>query len=89
MGNFKKIFDKLLINILGISQEDIKFDVHFTNDLGADSLDLVELTIEFEKVFKITIPDNDVEQLQTIGDVESYLKNKLNYVSNIKLKKYE
>lgn len=83
MENFKKIFDKLLINTLGISQEDIKFDVHFTNDLGVDSLDLVELTIEFEKVFKITIPDNDVEQLQTIGDVESYLKNKLNYVSNI------
>jgi acyl carrier protein len=89
MENFKKTFDKLLINTLGISQEDIKFDVHFTNDLGADSLDLVELTIEFEKVFKITIPDNDVEQLQTIGDVESYLKNKLNYVSNIKLKNYE
>lgn len=41
----------------------------------------------FKKIFKITIPDNDVEQLQTIGDVESYLKNKLNYVSNIKLKK--
>ncbi|MBL1232475.1 MAG: acyl carrier protein [Flavobacteriales bacterium] len=77
MENFKKTFDKLLIDTLGISQEDIKFDVHFTNDLGADSLDLVELTIEFEKVFKITIPDKDVEQLQTIGDVESYLKKQV------------
>lgn len=87
MENFKKTFDKLLIDTLGISQEDIKFDVHFTNDLGADSLDLVELTIEFEKAFKITIPDKDVEHLQTIGDAERYLNNKLNYVSNIKLKK--
>ncbi len=78
MENFKKTFDNLLINTLGISQEDIKSDTHFTNDLGADSLDLVELTIEFEKAFKITIPDKDVERLQTIGDAENYLKNKLN-----------
>lgn len=77
MENFKKTFDKLLIDTLGISQEDIKSETHFTNDLGADSLDLVELTIEFEKVFKITIPDKDVEQLQTIGDVESYLKKQV------------
>ncbi len=87
MENFKKTFDKLLIDTLGISQEDIKSETHFTNDLGADSLDLVELTIEFEKAFNIVIPDNDVEQLQTIGDAEGYLKNRLNYVSNIKLKK--
>lgn len=77
MENFKKTFDKLLIDTLGISQEDIKSETHFTNDLGADSLDLVELTIEFEKAFKITIPDKDVERLQTIGDAENYLKNKL------------
>jgi len=77
MENFKKTFDKLLIDTLGISQEDIKPDTHFTNDLGADSLDLVELTIEFEKTFNIVIPDEDVERLQTIGDAEGYLKNKL------------
>lgn len=78
MENFKTTFDNLLINTLGISQEDIKSEVHFTNDLGADSLELVELTIEFEKVFKITIPDDDVERLKTIGDAENYLRNKLN-----------
>lgn len=78
MKNFKQKFDTLLIYTLGISQEDIKPNVHFINDLGADSLDLVELTIEFEKAFKITIPDKDVERLQTIGDAENYLKNKLN-----------
>jgi|TARA_R110000787_G_scaffold217459_1_gene326306 acyl carrier protein len=77
MENFKTTFDNLLINTLGISQEDIKSEVHFTNDLGADSLELVELTIEFEKAFKIIIPDSDVERLKTIGDAERYLKNKL------------
>lgn len=78
MENFKTTFDNLLINTLGISQEDIKSEVHFTNDLGADSLELVELTIEFEKAFKIIIPDSDVERLKTIGDAENYLRNKLN-----------
>ena len=87
MENFKTTFDNLLIDTLGISQEDIKPEAKFAEDLGADSLDLVELTIEFEKAFNIVIPDNDVEQLQTIGDAERYLNNKLNYVSNIKLKK--
>lgn len=76
MENFKTTFDNLLIDTLGISHEDIKPEAKFAEDLGADSLDLVELTIEFEKVFNIVIPDTDVEQLQTIGDVESYLKNK-------------
>lgn len=78
MENFKKTFDKLLIDTLCVSQEDIKPEAKFTDDFGADSLDMVELTVEFEKEFKITIPDDDVEQLQTIGDAESYLKNKLN-----------
>jgi acyl carrier protein len=87
MKNFKQKFDKLLIDILGISQEDIKPETRFTNDLGADSLDLIEFTMALEKEFNITIPDDDVERLQTIGDAEGYLKNKLNYVSNIKLKK--
>lgn len=77
MENFKTTFDNLLIDTLGISQEDIKPEAKFAEDLGADSLDLVELTVEFEKAFNIAIPDDDVEQLQTIGDAENYLKNKL------------
>lgn len=77
MENFKTTFDNLLIDTLGISHEDIKPEAKFAEDLGADSLDLVELTVEFEKAFNIAIPDDDVEQLQTIGDAENYLKNKL------------
>ena len=77
MEKFKEKFDKILINTLGISQEDIKPDTHFINDLGADSLDLVELTMKFEKEFNITIPDIVVEKLLTIGDAEEYLKTTL------------
>ena len=79
MENFKTTFDKLLINTLGISQEDIKPETHFTNDLGADSLDMVELIMEFESEFKVTIPDDDTEEILTVRDAENYLRNKLNY----------
>lgn len=78
MENFKERFDKLLIDKLGVSQEDIKPDTHFTNDLGADSLDLVEFTMKLEKEFNITIPDEDTEQIHTVGDAEAYLRDKMN-----------
>ena len=79
MENFKQIFDKVLIKTLFINEEDIKPNIHFTNDLGVDSLDLVELTIEFEKVFKITISDEDAQSLQTIGGAEGYLREKIKF----------
>jgi|TARA_R110000868_G_scaffold91525_2_gene253750 acyl carrier protein len=79
MENFKQIFDKVLIKTLSINEEDIKPNIHFTNDLGVDSLDLVELTIEFEKVFKITISDEDAQSLQTIGGAEGYLREKIKF----------
>jgi len=78
MEMFKSKFDNLLINTLSINQEDIKPEAHFTNDLGVDSLDFVELTVEFEKVFKVSITDKDAEHLLTIGDAEKYLRNKVN-----------
>lgn len=61
MKDFKERFDKLLIDKLGVSQEDIKPDTKFTEDLGADSLDMVELIMEFEKEFNLAIPDEDTE----------------------------
>ena len=78
MENFKERFDKLLIDKLGVSQEDIKPEARFTDDLGADSLDLVELIMEFESEFKVTIPDDDTEEILTVIDAEEYLKSKLN-----------
>ncbi|MBR9832374.1 acyl carrier protein [bacterium] len=77
MDNFKMKFNNLLIDKLGVSQEDIKPDAKFTEDLGADSLDMVELIMEFEKEFNLAIPDEDTETLNTVSDAEDYLKNKL------------
>ena len=77
MKDFKIRFEKLLIDKLSVSQEDIKPEAKFTEDLGADSLDMVELIMEFESEFNITIPDEDAEQIHTIGDAEYYLKNNL------------
>lgn len=78
MENFKERFDKLLIDKLGVSQEDLKPEAKFTDDLGADSLDMVELIMEFESEFSITIPDEDTEQIHTVGDAEAYLRDKMN-----------
>lgn len=77
MKNFKERFDKLLIDKLSISQEDIKPEAKFTEDLGADSLDMVELIMEFESEFNLTIPDEDTETIHTVSDAEKYLKNKM------------
>jgi acyl carrier protein len=77
MKDFKIRFEKLLIDKLGVSQEDIKPEAQFTEDLGADSLDMVELIMEFESEFNITIPDDDTEQIHTVSDAEEYLKSKL------------
>jgi acyl carrier protein len=77
MKDFKERFDKLLIDKLGVSQEDIKPDAKFTEDLGADSLDMVELIMEFESEFKVTIPDEDTETINTVSDAETYLIQKI------------
>lgn len=59
-------------------QEDLQPDVRFIQDLEADSLDMVELIMDFESEFKLTIPDEDAEKIITVGDAERYLMNKLN-----------
>ena len=66
----------LIVEKLGVDESDITHEASFTNDLGADSLDTVELIMEFEKEFDISIPDEDAEQIATVGDAVSYLKEK-------------
>lgn len=61
---------------LGVDESEITRDASFTDDLGADSLDTVELIMEFEKEFDITIPDEEAEDIQTVGDAVDYLENK-------------
>ena len=69
----QKVTD-LIIEKLGVEAEDITPDASFTNDLGADSLDTVEMIMEFEKEFDVTIPDEDAEKISTVGEAISYLK---------------
>ncbi|MCD6406008.1 MAG: acyl carrier protein [Planctomycetes bacterium] len=69
--------DKKVIEIvseqLGVSADEIKMETSFVNDLGADSLDTVELVMEFEDEFDINIPDEDAEKIQSVGDAVKYI----------------
>ncbi|MDQ7041075.1 MAG: acyl carrier protein [Rhodothermus sp.] len=67
----------IIVEKLGVDEADITPDASFTNDLGADSLDTVELIMEFEKEFDITIPDEEAEKIVTVGDAIKYLKEKI------------
>lgn len=66
----------IIVEKLGVDESDIADNASFTNDLGADSLDTVELIMEFEKEFDLTIPDEDAEKIATVGDAVSYLTEK-------------
>ena len=59
---------------LNVSKEQITMETSFINDLGADSLDLVELVMEFEDEFDITIPDEEAEQIKTVGQAVKYIE---------------
>jgi acyl carrier protein len=67
---------EIIVNKLGVEESQITNDASFTNDLGADSLDTVELIMEFEKEFNITIEDADAEKIQTVGDAITYLESR-------------
>lgn len=63
----------IIIEKLGVAEEDVTNESSFTNDLGADSLDTVELIMEFEKQFDTNIPDEAAEKIATVGDAIAYL----------------
>ena len=67
---------EIIVDKLGVEPADVTRDASFTNDLGADSLDTVELIMEFEKEFETTIPDEDAEQIATVGDAIDYVDGK-------------
>ena len=67
----------IIVEKLGVEESDVVSDASFTNDLGADSLDTVELIMEFEKEFDITISDEEAENIATVGDAVSYLEEKV------------
>ncbi len=67
---------RIVCNQMGTSPEKVKTETSFVNDLGADSLDTVELVMEFEDEFEISIPDEDAEKIQTVGAAVEYIKAK-------------
>ena len=69
---------QIIVDKLGVDESEISNESSFTNDLGADSLDTVELIMEFEKEFDIAIPDEEAEKIQTVGMAVEYLENAKN-----------
>ncbi|PCJ00854.1 MAG: acyl carrier protein [Flavobacteriales bacterium] len=63
----------IIVDKLGVDENEVTMEASFTNDLGADSLDTVELIMEFEKEFNIAIPDDQAEKIGTVGDAVTYI----------------
>jgi acyl carrier protein len=63
----------IIVEKLGVEKSEVTTEASFTNDLGADSLDTVELIMEFEKEFNIAIPDEQAEKIGTVGEAVSYI----------------
>ena len=67
---------EIIVEQLGVNDKDVKEEASFMDDLGADSLDTVELVMAFEENFDIEIPDEDAEKISTVGDAIAYVSNK-------------
>ncbi len=65
----------IIVDKLGVDESEVTVEASFTNDLGADSLDTVELIMEFEKEFDIAIPDDQAEKISTVGEAIAYIEN--------------
>ncbi len=64
----------IIVDKLGVDENEVTLEASFTNDLGADSLDTVELIMEFEKEFNIGIPDDQAENISTVGEATKYIE---------------
>lgn len=69
---------KVIIDRLGVDESEVKLEASFRDDLGADSLDVVELVMELEDEFDMEISDDDAEKIATVGDAVSYIETKVN-----------
>lgn len=74
MSDVKSKVVSIIVDKLGVEESEVTNEASFTNDLGADSLDTVELIMEFEKEFNIAIPDDQAENIQTVGDAIKYIE---------------
>lgn len=73
MSDVQSKVEAIIVDKLGVEGGEVTAEASFTNDLGADSLDTVELIMEFEKEFNIAIPDDQAENIQTVGDAVKYI----------------
>ncbi|MCL6500706.1 MAG: acyl carrier protein [Candidatus Pacearchaeota archaeon] len=71
---FEKV-KKIIVEQLGVEEDDITMESSFIDDLGADSLDIVELIMALEEEFDLEIPDSEAEKITTVGDAVEYIKN--------------
>ncbi|MEN3185820.1 MAG: acyl carrier protein [Candidatus Caldatribacteriaceae bacterium] len=76
MDVFSKV-KEIIVDQLGIDEEEVTPDASFIDDLGADSLDIVELIMAFEEEFDIEIPDEDAEKITTVGEAVEYIESKI------------
>ena len=74
MSEIQEKVVKIIVDKLGVKESEVVPEASFTAHLGADSLDQVELIMEFEKAFDLQIPDGDAEKIQTVGDAISYIE---------------
>ena len=74
MSDIAEKVKSIVVEKLGVEASEVTPEASFTNDLGADSLDTVELIMEFEKEFNVSIPDDQAENIQTVGQAISYLE---------------
>ncbi|MFT6176142.1 MAG: acyl carrier protein [Bacteroidia bacterium] len=73
MSKIAEKVTSIIVDKLGVEESEVTTEASFTNDLGADSLDTVELIMEFEKEFNIAIPDEQAEKIATVGDAVTYI----------------
>ena len=74
MSTITERVTKIIVDKLGVDESEVTSEASFTNDLGADSLDTVELIMEFEKEFDVTIPDEQAEKITTVGEAIAFLE---------------
>ena len=77
MSEIESRVKSIIVEKLNVDEAEVKPEASFTNDLGADSLDTVELIMEFEKAFGINIPDDQAEKIATVGDAIAYIEGVL------------
>jgi acyl carrier protein len=81
MNNYEQKIRDIIVEQLGVAPEKVTPEASFIDDLGADSLDTVELIMALEEAFEVEIPDEDAEKMEKVGDAINYLKTRLGAAS--------